>query len=276
MKNRTDHGVVFRAANTSWASLTWAPSAVSNQRKAFLYFANGAGGIGLTASSVPNWTRIFDFGNYTTSYMFLTPQNGSTSRLHLASRQAVPGGEQQINGTSALAAGPWYHVAVTLNGNRGILYLNGSSVGINKVMKPTPSSFGSTADNYLGRPQFSADAYLNAALDEFRIDSVALSVPEIAATYALGPSEGLSSNLTTAVTAAPASLILNWPLVSAGFITQSRTNLALGDWVNVTSPVPQIIGGQCQVTIPLSAGGTTTFFPLLMIPFKPNHLTIKL
>lgn len=40
LKNWTDHGVVFRATNTSWASLAWAPSAVSNQSKVFLYFAN--------------------------------------------------------------------------------------------------------------------------------------------------------------------------------------------------------------------------------------------
>jgi arabinoxylan arabinofuranohydrolase len=53
LKNWTDHGVVFRATNTSWASLTWAPSAISNQSKVFLYFANGAGSIGVATSSVP-------------------------------------------------------------------------------------------------------------------------------------------------------------------------------------------------------------------------------
>jgi beta-xylosidase len=42
LKNWTDHGVVFRANTTSWASLTWAPSAISNQSKVYLYFANGA------------------------------------------------------------------------------------------------------------------------------------------------------------------------------------------------------------------------------------------
>src|ERR1039458_3276184 len=55
LKNWTDHGVVFRATNTSWASLAWAPSAVSNQSKVFLYFANGAGSIGVATSSVPSW-----------------------------------------------------------------------------------------------------------------------------------------------------------------------------------------------------------------------------
>jgi hypothetical protein len=54
LKNWTDHGVAFRANTTSWASLTWAPSAVSNQNKVFLYFANGAGSIGVATSSVPS------------------------------------------------------------------------------------------------------------------------------------------------------------------------------------------------------------------------------
>ena len=32
-------------------------------------------------SATASWCRIFDFGNNTTTYMFLTPQNGSTTRL---------------------------------------------------------------------------------------------------------------------------------------------------------------------------------------------------
>ncbi len=54
LKNWTDHGVVFRASTTSWASLAWAPSALSNQSKVYLYFANGAGSIGVATSSVPS------------------------------------------------------------------------------------------------------------------------------------------------------------------------------------------------------------------------------
>ncbi|HMP84462.1 MAG TPA: family 43 glycosylhydrolase, partial [Verrucomicrobiota bacterium] len=53
LKNWTDHGEVFRANTTSWASLTWAPSAVSNSSRVYLYFANGAGNIGVATSSVP-------------------------------------------------------------------------------------------------------------------------------------------------------------------------------------------------------------------------------
>jgi hypothetical protein len=48
------------------------------------------------------------------------------------------------------------------------------------------------------------------------------------------------------------NLTVSWPLANAGFTVQSRTNLALGNWLNVTSPAPQITGGQWQVMLPQS------------------------
>ena len=39
---------------------------------------------------------------------------------------------------------------------------------------------------------------------------------------------------------------------STGFTLQSCTNLALGDWKNVTSPAPQIVGDQWQVILSYS------------------------
>src|ERR1043165_6689436 len=54
LKNWTDHGIVFQTPqNASWASLSWAPSVVSNKSKLYLYFGNGASSIGVATSSVP-------------------------------------------------------------------------------------------------------------------------------------------------------------------------------------------------------------------------------
>ncbi|HET7624136.1 MAG TPA: LamG-like jellyroll fold domain-containing protein [Verrucomicrobiae bacterium] len=212
-------------------------------------------------NSTADWARIFDFGNDTTSYMFLTPQNGSTSRVRFAITANGPGGEQQINCNSSMAVGTWYHVAVTHNGNEGILYLNGVSVGTNSSMTLKPSDLGDTANNYLGRSQFSSDAYLNARLDEFRIYSIALSANEIAATYALGPDEILSTNspaITFSITSS--NLTLTWPLASAGYTLESSTNLT--SWMKVTS-APRIIGGQWQVDFPESSGAGMTFYRLV-------------
>jgi hypothetical protein len=101
-------------------------------------------------------------------------------------------------------------------------------------------------------------------LDEFRIHSVALSAAEIAASYALGVNSLLSTNSPAiGLTNSPSSLTLTWPLASAGFTVQSRTNLAAGNWLNVTSPAPQIIGGQWQVTVGVSTATNSIFYRLV-------------
>jgi len=42
-----------------------------------------------------------------------------------------------------------------------------------------PGDLGQTTQNWLGRSQYDADAYLSATLDEFRIYSRALSAAEV-------------------------------------------------------------------------------------------------
>jgi hypothetical protein len=117
-------------------------------------------------------------------------------------------------------------------------------------------------NNYLGKSQY-ADPYLNGLFDEFRIYSVALSAAEIAATYVLGPNQLLSTNSPAiSLNAAPPNVTLTWPLASAGFTVQSRTNLVSGNWVNVLSPAPEIIGGYWQVTLPVSASTPAIFYRL--------------
>jgi hypothetical protein len=145
-------------------------------------------------NSAAGWARIFDFGNNTTRYMFLTPTNGTAGgRLRFGITTNSSGGEQQITGPTALSVGVWHHVAVTLSGNTGVLYLNGVPQATNASMTLRPATLGSTANNYLGRSQW-ADPYLNGQLDEFRIYSVAHSAAEIAAMAALGPNQLLSTN----------------------------------------------------------------------------------
>jgi arabinoxylan arabinofuranohydrolase len=54
LKNWTDHGIVFSAAeDTKWAKKTWAPTAVERDGKVFLYFGNGGANIGVVCSTTP-------------------------------------------------------------------------------------------------------------------------------------------------------------------------------------------------------------------------------
>jgi hypothetical protein len=202
-------------------------------------------------NSTANWARIFDFGDNETVYMFLAPQNGSTGKLRYAITTASNTGEQQINCNSTLSTGVWHQVAVTLSATTGVLYLDGVPVGTNSAMTLNPSGLGRTSNNYIGKSQW-PDPYLNGQIDEFRIYSVALSSAEIAATYALGPNQLLSTNSpATALSMSGTNLTMSWPVASAGFILQSSTNLTSGIWMNVTSAVPQIVGAtNWQILLP--------------------------
>ena len=123
------------------------------------------------------WARTFDFGTGTSVYMFMAPKGG-TGFPRFAITTGGSAGEQGINGTAAIPAGVWTHMAVTQSGSTAILYINGVEVGRNSAMTLTPSSLGNTTKNYIGKSQFS-DPVLNGTVDDFRIYSKALTATEI-------------------------------------------------------------------------------------------------
>ncbi len=131
-------------------------------------------------TSFSNWARIFDFGTGTTNYMFLVAQYDGTGKMRFATRSTTVTTEQQITASTALPLNTWAHVAVTLSGTTGRLYLNGLLVGSNTAMSLNPSSLGSLTLGYLGKSMFSADPYFNGAIDEFRVWGTSLSAAQIA------------------------------------------------------------------------------------------------
>ena len=214
-------------------------------------------------NSPTNWSRIFDFGANTTTNLFLTPQNGNTGTLRFSMTTNGGGNEQQINCGSVLTTGVWHEVAVTLNGGTGVLYLDGAAVGTNAGLTLNPAILGSTANNYLGKSQY-PDPYFDGQLDEFSIYGSGLSAAEVAATYALGPNQLLNTNSPVVLPSiGGGNMVMTWSLASAGYTLQLRTNLVLGNWVNVTSPAPQIFNGQWQVPLPLSGNANSTFYRLV-------------
>jgi hypothetical protein len=113
--------------------------------------------------------------------MFLTPMSGSNI-LRFAITTSGAGGEQQINTGRPFATGIWTHVAVTLSGNVGILYVDGVEAARNNNMTIKPSDMESTLNNYIGQSQY-LDPYLKGLVDDFRIYSRALSAAEIILLY---------------------------------------------------------------------------------------------
>ncbi|MES2570878.1 MAG: LamG-like jellyroll fold domain-containing protein, partial [Verrucomicrobiota bacterium] len=122
-----------------------------------------------------NWQRIFDLGDGTERFLCLSPKTGSgTLRFTIKNG----GAEQQLN-AAALVPNVWTHVAVTISGNTGKLFVNGALANTNTGMTINPAEIG-TRFNYLGKSQF-ADPLLNGRLDEVRFLATALTDAQVAA-----------------------------------------------------------------------------------------------
>jgi len=123
------------------------------------------------------WQRIFDFGNNTTQYMFLTPSSVSNTLRFGITTSGNGSGEQQVN-TTGLPVGQWTHVAVTLNGNVGMIYVNGVPRATNTSMTLNPSDF-QPSNNYIGKSQW-PDPLFNGMIDDVMIADYALDAAQIA------------------------------------------------------------------------------------------------
>lgn len=129
-----------------------------------------------------DWQRIFDLGLDTSHYLFLTPKAGGAG-LRFAINDG--NGEQRLN-APALPVGVWTHVAVTISGDTGKLFVNGVVVAMNTSMTIHPADVG-TKFNYLGKSQFSTDPFFWGRFDDFRFVSSALTDAQVAATYNTPP-----------------------------------------------------------------------------------------
>ena len=122
-----------------------------------------------------DWQRVFDFGSNTTKYFFLTPR-ANTGKMRFAIKNG--GAEQIIDAPAAMPTNSWCHVAVSLDGIKGILYLNGNPVGTNNALTIRPWQL-LARNNYIGESQFTGDPFFNGRVESLRIFGRALSGAEI-------------------------------------------------------------------------------------------------
>lgn len=132
------------------------------------------------------WARIFDFGVSMDKNMFLTPNSGSgTLSFVVSPNQGY--GQCVINAPAPLVAGEWVHVAVSLSGQSGKLYVNGRAVGNNQSMFFPPFQMVLTANLWIGRSQFANDPTFDGLVSDFRLYRGALSDAQVAALAISGP-----------------------------------------------------------------------------------------
>jgi hypothetical protein len=157
------------------------------------------------------WSRVFDFGNDTTTNMFFTLRTGNTQAPRFSITTNGGGNEEQLSfyapvalrsptpippttnvyayaNTAENGTPVETHLVVTIDAVNQIAtaYINGVPAATNYNYDYNPSIMGSTTNNYLGKSQY-ADPYFSGSINEFRIYDRALSAAEIAANFAAGP-----------------------------------------------------------------------------------------
>ncbi|MFH0129927.1 LamG-like jellyroll fold domain-containing protein [Variovorax sp. VaC1] len=133
--------------------------------------------VNATASTKNSW--LVAMSSSYVSYFGVLPSDGSA-----ALRSTITGtlyfGEQNVSAPAALPVGRWVHLAVTLSGSTGTLYLDGNIVGTNPKMDFAPYQLGETPDNWLGRSPYPSDPFFKGAVQDLRLYSGALTQAAIA------------------------------------------------------------------------------------------------
>ncbi|MEV0258512.1 beta-L-arabinofuranosidase domain-containing protein [Streptomyces sp. NPDC050732] len=127
-----------------------------------------------------DWARVCDFGDDTRRYLYLAARDAK-GRPRFAITSSGAGGEQVLAGEAPLPVGEWSHLAVTLAGGTGVLYVDGAEVARNTAMSLTPTALGTLRDHWLGRSHYAADPVFAGAFDEVHLWSRALTADEITA-----------------------------------------------------------------------------------------------
>ncbi|MGA2685512.1 MAG: alpha-L-arabinofuranosidase C-terminal domain-containing protein [Verrucomicrobiota bacterium] len=216
------------------------------------------------ATTSPPFVYLFAFGNTDGSgagydYIFFNP---NLSRATISAVDPGYNGEQGGNLASSLGLATNLHLTCVFDCPDGVInvYTNGVLAGAFTGITDPLSTVGNQYA-YIGGSLYTSDSYLNWTLQELRIYNGTLNANEVAATDALGPNQTLSAaSPTVRVSPAGANVTLSWPLAAAGFTMMTSTNLASGVWTPFTGATQQIVGGQWQLTVPVSGG--TEFFRL--------------
>ena len=118
------------------------------------------------------WQRLFDFGNSTEQYFFLTTNNGSEMRVVMKN-----GGSEQILSAPKPSDG-WHHFAVSLSADAVTLYQDGEAVATSNSITIRPAEF-MPVRNYIGRSQYAVDPLWKGSIGDVRIYSAALNATEV-------------------------------------------------------------------------------------------------
>lgn len=121
-----------------------------------------------------SWQNIFSAGRDEDNVMFLTVSDSSNRLRFRIERNGI---KQELLSNVSLARWRYYHVAVTLKGERATLYLDGKAVAQSDNVSFDPRQLAAT-NVWLGRSHFN-DPYFDGRMDDVRFYGRALTSDEV-------------------------------------------------------------------------------------------------
>lgn len=204
-----------------------------------------------------NWQRVFDFGNDTAHNLFLTAKSDANT-LRFGTRNGGTA-EQDLN-TTVLPTGQWVHVAVTLSGNTGKLYVNGQ-LRDTQAITNHPSNFN-PVNVWIGKSQF-PDPLLNGRVDDFRVYNYALSSAQITNVY--NPAN-LNNTFSQVIQSGSPLSVQVTGVTGRTYVLQRATSLATPVWANVRTNGPLFFNQTVILTDPAPPAGNAFYRTTMTLP----------
>ena len=197
---------------------------------------------------------VFDFGTDANRHSVLTPRAaGGKLRFNMTLR-GVPG-DLIIEAPWALPTNLWVHLAVVLDGSRGVLYTNGTPVATNAALNITSENLGAT-NFYLGR-SLGPDPYFRGFISGVRLTSRAIPAAQILAPLAEisspGPGRGCEPGQT--ISFSGSALDYRDRMIAPTGMTWTVRHILNGVTNTVLGPVQGVSSG--SYTVPLSGTMST-------------------
>lgn len=215
------------------------------------------------ADTLKNWMPLFQIGNGTDTYFLLQSQTQAGGSTGLAATFKADGVEERLTlGAGVdLEPGQWTHVAFTMRGSTGTLYLDGEEAGTRddfSIGLPDVGNGETTTDNYLGNNDW-PDPSFAGLLDDVRAYETALTAAEIEVLHA----EGAAVPTTTSVTVTPSPSPFGAPVTVTATVEDASGGPAAGLaelWLEpVRADDPVDLNARQGDPVPLAADGTVTF-----------------
>ncbi len=255
--------VMLDGFGTSGTTVPIGPSYVSLPSGLFSTYPSTTIETWYTDDNAGTWNRLWDFGNDTANYLFLTVNPANTLIARTAIRTTAVG-EQQVNFRRPVE-GVEHLLVYTQDGasQTASVYVDGVLVATNNGVTLLPEDLTSTANMYIGRSQFGGDSNYRGSVNEMRIWRGAISADQVALDYGLGPdalvligSRGTFSSLNISVSGQPAGAVQQARAL-ATYTGAANVNVTpfASNWVSSDSTIAKV--DQTGMVTGVSAGSAT-------------------